>query len=141
PAMIAAGIFSMSRMTIATSGLTVSVNMVLVGVGMGMSMPTFNLAVQNAVPYRLLGVSTAASQFFRQMGGVLGVAVLGAALTSRLSGEITRTLPPEVQARATPAMLARIEDAQTMLNPSELAKLRASFDALGAGGSALFNQS
>ncbi len=137
--LVGSGIFLLSRMTVDSSGWDVSRNIVLVGVGMGMSMPIFGLAVQNAVSYRFLGVVTAASQFFRQMGGTLGVAILGAALTSRLSGEIGRTLPDNVRAGATPELIARVEDAQTMLNPLELARLRQGFEALGPGGAQLFS--
>lgn len=139
-ALVALGVFLLSRMTVETSGLEVSLNIILVGLGMGLSMPVFGVAMQNAVPYRLLGVSTAASQFFRQMGGTLGVAILGAAMTARLHGEIARTLPPEVGERATPAMLARIEDAQTMLNPAVLNQLHQSFLGLGPNGQALYER-
>lgn len=135
-----AGIALMARMNVETSRLTVAMNMALVGLGMGMSMPVLNLVAQNAAPYRLLGVVTASSQFFRQMGGMLGVAVLGAMMTARLSGEIGRTLPADVRAGATPELLALAEDPQTMLSPFELEKLRAGFDALGPDGSALFAQ-
>jgi EmrB/QacA subfamily drug resistance transporter len=132
------GIFLMSRMTADTGGPEVSFDMILVGMGMGLSMPVFGVAVQNAVEHRLLGVVSAASQFFRQIGGTLGVAILGAALTARLSGEITRTLPENVKTGATPPLLALAEDPQTMLNPFQLQKLRAGFEALGPGGSQLF---
>jgi EmrB/QacA subfamily drug resistance transporter len=138
--LVALGVFLLARMTVETSVLQVSLNIILVGLGMGMSMPVLGVAMQNAVPYRLLGVSTAASQFFRQMGGTLGVAILGAAMTARLHGEIARTLPPEVAQRATPAMLARIEDAQTMLNPAVLNQLHQSFLGLGPDGAALYER-
>jgi EmrB/QacA subfamily drug resistance transporter len=139
-ACVTLGIYLLSRMTAATSAWAVSRNMVLVGLGMGMSMPVFNVAMQNAVPYRLLGVATAASQFFRQIGGTLGVAILGAALTARLHGEIAATLPDNVVQSTPPALLARVEDAQTMLNPVVLAQVRERFLALGADGAALFAQ-
>jgi EmrB/QacA subfamily drug resistance transporter len=136
--LITAGIFLLSRMTADTSQAVASLYIILVGMGMGLSMPVFGVVVQNAVEHRLLGVVSAASQFFRQIGGTLGVAILGAALTSQLSGEISRTLPDSVRAASTPELLTLAEDPQTMLNPIQLNKLREGFQALGPDGPALF---
>jgi EmrB/QacA subfamily drug resistance transporter len=136
--LITAGIFLLSRMSANTSQAVASAYIILVGMGMGLSMPVFGVVVQNAVEHRLLGVVSAASQFFRQIGGTLGVAILGAALTSQLSGEISRTLPDPVRAASTPELLALAEDPQTMLNPIQLSKLREGFQALGPDGPALF---
>ena len=61
---------------LATMGAEVSYgkivrNMVVLGFGLGVTMPIFPLAVQNAVPHEIVGVASAASQFFRSMGGAL----------------------------------------------------------------------
>ncbi|MDC7692869.1 MULTISPECIES: MDR family MFS transporter [Asticcacaulis] len=56
----------------------------LIGVGLGPAQSLFNLAVQNAVERRELGVATSAGQFFRQIGSTIGVAVFGAVLTHNL---------------------------------------------------------
>jgi EmrB/QacA subfamily drug resistance transporter len=121
---MAAGMFLLSRMDAATSAAVVARNMALVGLGVGMSMPTLGVAIQNAVPYRLLGVASASTQFFRQMGGMIGVAILGAALVARLTDEM--------------AAPARAQDAQTLLNPVAIGQLRADFAALGPDGAQLF---
>jgi hypothetical protein len=42
------------------------------------------LVVQNAAPARALGAATGATQFFRQIGGTLGVTVMGAILAAGL---------------------------------------------------------
>jgi len=55
------------------------------GVGLGPGQALFSLAVQNAVSPREIGVATSTSQFFRQIGSTIGVAVFGAVLTSSLS--------------------------------------------------------
>ena len=135
---IMAGIGLLTQLTVTSQGWEVSRNLILVGIGMGMTMPTLGVAMQNAVPQHMLGVVSSSSQFFRQIGGTLGVAILGAMLTSHLSGEIAATLPADVTARATPELLALARDAQTMLNPAQLAKLRAGFTALGPDGAQLF---
>jgi hypothetical protein len=60
------------------------------GVGLGPSMSTFNIAIQNAVPRSHMGVATSASQFFRQIGGTVGIAVFGAVLTHTLASAAAR---------------------------------------------------
>jgi len=57
----------------------------LLGLGLGPAQSVFNLAAQNAVERRQLGVATSAGQFFRQVGSTVGVAVLGAVLTHNLA--------------------------------------------------------
>ena len=54
--------------------------MILTGIGMGMTMPVFNLAVQNAFDHSKIGVVTAATQLFRSVGGTVGVAIAGTIL-------------------------------------------------------------
>ena len=56
--------------------------MALVGVGLGFSSLAFLLAVQNAVQWGTRGVATASVQFFRTIGGAIGVAVMGAILAN-----------------------------------------------------------
>lgn len=60
------------------------VGMVLVGVGLGLMMQTLTIASQNAVEPRQMGVATAGSTFFRQIGGTLGTAVLFSVLFGRI---------------------------------------------------------
>ncbi|GAB2465511.1 hypothetical protein GCM10011375_34390 [Hymenobacter qilianensis] len=65
---------------------------VLCGLGLGPSMPLYTLAVQNAIEPRLLGQATSASQFFRQIGGAIAAAGLGAILTFNLAQSLPATL-------------------------------------------------
>ncbi len=58
------------------------------GLGMGPSFPLYTLAIQNAVEMRFIGQATSASQFFRQMGGVIGSAMMGALLTGVLLAQL-----------------------------------------------------
>ena len=65
--------------------------MAMFGLGLGSCMQTLVLAVQNASPARDMGVVTASSTFFRQLGGTLGTAVFFSILFS--------TLPDKISAR------------------------------------------
>jgi len=56
----------------------------IAGTGMGMTMVPMLIAVQNAVARRDLGAVTSMTQFFRTIGGAIGVSVMGAVMTHRL---------------------------------------------------------
>ncbi len=58
------------------------------GIGMGLSMVPMLIAVQNAVPRSDLGVATSLTQFFRSVGGAVGVAVMGAVKAHRLDAGV-----------------------------------------------------
>jgi EmrB/QacA subfamily drug resistance transporter len=49
----------------------------IVGAGMGLSFPVYNSIVQNSVSQRDMAASIASLVFLRQMGGSIGVAILG----------------------------------------------------------------
>jgi EmrB/QacA subfamily drug resistance transporter len=62
----------------------------LFGVGMGLTVQTYVVALQNAVPRADLGIATASNQFFRSIGGTLAVAGFGTVLVTRLHAELAR---------------------------------------------------
>lgn len=71
------------------TGLTVA----LVGVGLGATFPIFLLMAQNAVPPSQLGSATSLVQFFRSVGGTVGVALLGALLAAQFETHLLAQLP------------------------------------------------
>jgi EmrB/QacA subfamily drug resistance transporter len=84
-AMVTAALFLISRMTVATSNLTIELLMLLLGFGLGFVMQMLIIAVQNAVEYQDLGVATSNAILFRFIGGSFGTALLGAVLATRLN--------------------------------------------------------
>lgn len=83
-----AGVWLLSRMTPDIGFWTVALYMVVVGLGLGPSFPLYPLAVQNAVEPGKIGQATSATQFFRQIGGVIGVALMGLIFTTSLQGAL-----------------------------------------------------
>jgi EmrB/QacA subfamily drug resistance transporter len=77
---MALSFYLLSNMGIHTSQLQAIFNIVFLGLGMGFIMPTVTIAVQNAFPAKQRGVATSATQFFRSIGGTLGVTVLSAVM-------------------------------------------------------------
>jgi len=71
--------------------------MVSMGLGLGPGMPLFTLAVQNAVPQERLGTASSATQFFRQIGSTIGIALMGAVLAASLQSQLTASLPAQFQ--------------------------------------------
>jgi EmrB/QacA subfamily drug resistance transporter len=63
-------------------------DLALIGSGLGLTMLTLLLAVQHSVPRAQLGISTSLNQFFRSIGGAVGVAVMGALLTAGLGSSL-----------------------------------------------------
>jgi EmrB/QacA subfamily drug resistance transporter len=75
--------------TIGTGIPFVITAMVLSGTGLGFTSTAHILSVQNAVPWNLRGVATASNQFFRSIGGTVGVAVMGAILNAQMALRFT----------------------------------------------------
>ena len=92
-ALMALGLFLLSRIGVDTPVGTVSLMMLVLGLGLGMVMQVLVIAVQNAVDYSNLGVATSGATLFRLIGGSLGTAVFGTIFASGLASNLARTLP------------------------------------------------
>ncbi len=140
-ALMTVGIFLASQMGPDASRGEAVRNMVIVGLGLGPTLPVFMIAVQNALPYRYMGVVTSNIQFFRMIGGTIGVAIMGSVLNNRLTSELGSNLPVRVQEQGDAALLSKLENPQILLDPSALERLESDFASFGADGAALFSQS
>ncbi|TAL47089.1 MFS transporter [archaeon] len=83
---VVAGMLMLSFMGVGTSDWELVRNMAIVGIGLGITFPTFIIAVQNAFDHSKIGVVTASLQFFRNIGGMFGVAIFGALLVASFNG-------------------------------------------------------
>jgi len=93
----------------------VALTMALVGLGLGGLLQPLTLAVQNAMPPRDMGVATASSTFFRQLGGTVGTA----AFLSLLFGALpTRIADGFRAAAATPGFRAALADPVVAADPA-----------------------
>jgi EmrB/QacA subfamily drug resistance transporter len=84
-AIMAVGMFLLSRIGIGTTRWQLGIDFVVLGLGMGLLMQMMSLIAQNSVELRDMGVATSARMFFQQMGGSLGVAAFGSLFASRLN--------------------------------------------------------
>ena len=82
------GMFLMTRVSPDTTLLGVMFNLALMGIGMGLAMPAFLIAVQSSVQRKAMGTATATVQFSRNIGGTLGVSVMGVILSVQLAANL-----------------------------------------------------
>ena len=92
-AVMAVGLFLLSRLSPGASAASLMAMMLVLGLGLGMVMQVLVIAVQNAVDYSDLGVATSGVTLFRFIGGSLGTATLGAIFAARLADQLARRLP------------------------------------------------
>ena len=103
---------------------------IVAGAGLGTTLPAFMIGVQNAFPHHLLGVVTSSVQFFRNMGGAVGTAVLGSFMTSRLGNWMATSFPEDAAAALPPSVVAELRDPQALMDPGTMARIR---DLAGKG--------
>jgi EmrB/QacA subfamily drug resistance transporter len=89
---VAVMVVSMIMMAYMNSVAFAVASMTVFGIGLGLSMPVFTLTVQNAVPSSQLGVATASATLFRNLGGTIGIALLGSVMTSTLIRKMDTTM-------------------------------------------------
>ena len=134
-ALMTAGMFLISELDGNTSLLWIKTCIVLSGLGLGATLAVFGQAAQNAVPFRLVGVATSAIHFFRSLGGVLGVAVLGVVLTTGFSSRLDEAVDDEGGDLLSGDLLDALkENPQEMFYPDASDRLRESLIETGPDG-------
>ncbi len=125
-----AGLYLISTMRDDTALALVSVFVALFGIGAGGMLAAMTVAVQNTVPHRVLGAATATLHFYRQMGGVLGLAVLGALLTQRFSSRLDKIIPDPVTAAVPSSQLDAVKNnPHALIDPAAVETLSVGSDS------------
>lgn len=100
-------------------GLAVA-SMTVFGIGLGLSMPVFTLTVQNAVPSSQLGVVTASSTLFRNLGGTIGIAILGSVMNSSMTSNLKKAMASDSGVDFSQLDKNTTDQFMSMLNPQIL---------------------
>ncbi|MDF2650450.1 MAG: transporter [Paenibacillus sp.] len=95
-------------------------SMCVFGLGLGLGMSVFTLAAQNAVPATQLGVVTATTTLFRNLGGTIGIAVLGSVLNSSIARNLEKAISAGEGADLSKLEPAAAESLTKLLNPQIL---------------------
>ena len=139
-ALMAAGMYLFSTLSdgggFAESGpiLFSQIYLVITALGFGSVVATLSVAVQNAVPYQNLGVATAALQFCRSLGGMMGLAVTGVVMVQSFRAGIGAVVPDNVSAGLPEGLLDAVkEDPRAVLDPATAQALRETVAETGGG--------
>jgi hypothetical protein len=139
-AILAVGMYLMSHMTAKTTYASALVNTAVAGLGMGVAMPLYVIAVQNAVPYRIMGVATSSVQFFQAIGQAVGLAVFGSIMASRFASNLTGDefivglhLPQDTLSTLS-------KNPEALIDKSAMEQIQAIFSQFGEQGPALTQQ-
>lgn len=92
--LIGGSMLALTTLDATTSFAAVSWKLIILGLGMGAVTTPMTAAAVASVPHHLAGMAAAANNAFRQVGGALGPALLGALLTTRA----LHTLPAHLAA-------------------------------------------
>jgi EmrB/QacA subfamily drug resistance transporter len=96
-AIVFVGYVVMNAISVTTTQAQMTWRMVILGLGLGPAIPVFTLAIQNSVNVREMGAATSSSQFFRQIGATIGVAIFGTLLATTLTARLPQYLPAQMQ--------------------------------------------
>lgn len=91
--VLALGLGLLSTVAVDTPTFVICIYLGIIGLGLGSSMQILTLVVQNSFPHTMVGTATAANNYFRQVGGSLGSAVVGSVFAARLTALLTERLP------------------------------------------------
>ena len=98
--LMAAGLFTFAMLADPNGGyLSVLPGILLLGAGVGLSMSPSTAAITASLPEEKQGVASALNDTVREMGGAVGIALIGSVLNSAYQANIepaTSALPPAV---------------------------------------------
>jgi EmrB/QacA subfamily drug resistance transporter len=96
--LFASGLVVASTATVSSGYPRVMVAMILMGTGMGLSVAPATESIMGALPLHQAGVGSAVNDTSREVGGALGVAIVGSMLSSLYSANLNDKLPATVPA-------------------------------------------
>ncbi len=139
--IMAIAVALIATMSVNTGSATAVAYTALIGLGLGIIYPLYTIAVQNAVPYSVMGVTTSSATFFRALGGVLGLAIAGSLVNNRFAPDFLGRLAPDVAAPISPEPLNTLAyNPEALVSPEKQAELLELYEATGPQGLRLYDQ-
>ncbi|HVF76401.1 MAG TPA: MFS transporter [Acidimicrobiales bacterium] len=131
----ALGMLLTAQADVRTSYAMLVVMLVVLAAGMGLTMAPSTTSIMSSLPLGKAGVGSAMNDTNRELGGALGVAVLGSVLATQYSSGVSTVLqgaPAEVAAAARSSLGGAVGVARLTGNEPLVAAARESFtDAMG----------
>jgi EmrB/QacA subfamily drug resistance transporter len=94
--VFASGLVVASTSTVTSGYPRVMVAMILMGAGMGLSVAPATESIMGSLPLHQAGVGSAVNDTSREVGGALGVAIVGSMLSSLYASNLNSKLPANV---------------------------------------------
>jgi hypothetical protein len=88
--LILAGSLMLARVDVNTTRLYLTYAVIPLGMGGGLTLASLMIGAQHSAPRARLGVVTSTVQFARSIGAAMGVGMMGAVMSWRLSRELAR---------------------------------------------------
>ena len=86
--LVTVGLLSMAMLQVDSSYVQVAVRLMVMAAGMGLTMAPATESVMGSLPLGKAGVGSAVNDTTRQVGGALGVAIIGSVLASVYGGRV-----------------------------------------------------
>ena len=116
--IMGAGGALLAQMTPATGFLQVAAFVVVAGLGMGILFTATSVAVQNTLPPAQLGAGFGAVRYIGQIGGILGVALVGTVVNNSLQRELSRRVGPQALNHLASQGVKLAAGPQALVNPA-----------------------
>ena len=124
--VMTAGLFGLSRVSGDTTHGYALTSAIVMGFGLGTSFPIYTTAIQNS------------AQFFRSVGGSIGLALFGSYMVRQFKSGMQTNLPDEAYEVVPPRLLEQIGDnPNALLSPEATDNLMSAFAATGDAGAEL----
>lgn len=133
-AVMAAGLLRLSWADENTTNASIVLSMIIAGAGVGATFPVYVIAVQNVFEQRVMGIVTATTQFFRQIGGTIGVALLGSLIAVGVQRSMRSAL---ADSALPPSARQALEDPQLLIDAPGRSALEAALANTPGGAAGL----
>ncbi|UXY30699.1 MFS transporter [Streptomyces sp. HUAS TT20] len=120
--MLGAGLAVLSHLDGASTYGNLAAGLIPLGAGLGLAMPPATTAITDALPKELQNVGSAVNDLARELGGALGIAVLGSLLTAAYRNDLHLTgVPPQVAEAAESSLAGAAAAGGTVLHQAQAA--------------------
>lgn len=108
--------------------------LIMAAFGFGAVVATLSVAVQNGVAFRHVGSATAALQFSRSLGGMVGLAATGVVMLQSFRGGVEALVPEDVRSVLPEGLFSSVkEDPRALVDPAAAQVLKEAVAGSGSG--------
>jgi hypothetical protein len=116
--LMTAGIVLLTRMTPATGPVQAAIFVATAGLGMGALLSVVGMVALNTVPPTHLGAGSAAVRYVGQIGGTVGVAIVGTVVNLSLANDLDRRLPAAAVTHLATEGVTVVTTPQVLVDPT-----------------------